>query len=95
MIAEWHPIMAASEIEPGHWVMLDTNGKPYGVIRFLRRGDQLGYRSVTWAPDSKDRQLIGYYRNLRAAAAAVHRRFVDKHSGAPASGVPTHRAVRR
>ena len=50
----WHPIVAAVEIEPGHWELRDQYERPYGVIRFLRRGDQLGYRAVTWAEASAD-----------------------------------------
>ena len=75
----WHPIIAAVEIEPGHWELRDQYERPYGVIRFLRRGDQLGYRAVTWAEASADRRLIGYYRTLRAACAATHVRFVRAH----------------
>jgi hypothetical protein len=79
----WHPVLAAREVEPGHWIMTDPYDRPYGVIRFLRRGSELGYRAVTWAPESGDRKLIGYYRTLRAAAKEVHIVFVRAHSADP------------
>ncbi len=75
----WHPVLAAREVEPGHWVMVDPHERPYGDIRFLRRGSELGYRAVTWAPESSARELIGYYRTLRAAATAAHALFVRSH----------------
>jgi hypothetical protein len=75
----WHPILAAQEIEPGHWNMLAQYGECYGVIRMLRIDDELGYRAVTWAPQSQDRELIGYFTTLRAAAYATHMRFVRSH----------------
>ncbi len=33
----WHPILAAQEVEPGHWIMVDTMDQPYGAIQFVRR----------------------------------------------------------
>lgn len=73
----WHPILAAEEYEPAHWVMLDTYRQPYGMIRLVRRGDEVGYRAETWAQVAADRQLIGYYRTLRAAARMVHMHFIS------------------
>lgn len=78
-MAEWHPILAALEHDPGVWLMIDPAGKRYAIVRLLRRGGELGYRAVTWAERSEDRQLIGYYRNLRAATAAAHMHFISKH----------------
>jgi hypothetical protein len=81
----WHPILAAVEVEPGHWQMVAQYGECYGVVRLLRIDGEVGYRAVTWAGASEDRELIGYYRTLRAAAFATHMRFVRTHgqSGAP------------
>ena len=75
----WHPLLAAREVEPGHWVMVDPHERAYGDIRFVRRGSEVGYRAVTWAEQSADRELIGYYRTLRAAAKATHSLFVRSH----------------
>lgn len=75
-VEPWHPIMAAQEVEPGRWVMIDTLGEPYGRVRFVRRGEEVGYRA-----DDAAGNLIGYYRTLRAATSAVHRRFISTHGG--------------
>jgi hypothetical protein len=72
----WHPILAAVEQHPGEWWMTAQYGDPYAVVRFLRRGAELGYRSVTWAESSADRELIGYYRTLRAATFWAHRHWL-------------------
>lgn len=77
----WHPLLAAVETEPGVWHMIAQFDRCYAVIRMLRVGGEVGYRAVTWAPRSEDRVLIGYYRTLRAAAAAAHRRWLDSHAG--------------
>lgn len=75
--------MAAREVQPGHWVMVDTDGRPYGLIRFVRRGDQVGYRADKWpAVDGEDGELVGYFTNLKAATFAVHRNFIAKLGGA-------------
>jgi hypothetical protein len=75
----WHPLLAAVEAEPGHWFMVTPDGKRYGIIRMLEIGGERGYRAVTWAERSADRQLIGYYRTLKRAAEATHRRYLDGH----------------
>lgn len=83
----WHPLLAAREVEPGVWYMVDTVERCYGIVRLLRRGGELGYRAVTWAELSEDRQLIGYYCTLRAATMAAHMRFVRGHGNAgPVNG---------
>lgn len=60
--------------------MCAASGQP-GVLAskttFNRRfGGEYGYRAVTWAERSEDRQLVGYYRNLRAATMAENMHFV-------------------
>ncbi|MET1042814.1 MAG: hypothetical protein ABWX59_01685 [Microbacteriaceae bacterium] len=81
-IGHWHPILAAVEVEPGVWEMTAQYGRRYAVIRALEVAGERGYRAVTWAEQSEDRQLIGYYRTLRAACAASHRLFVRSHGPA-------------
>ena len=72
-VAGWHPVLAAVETEAGTWFMVDEGRRRcYGVIRLLRIKGEAGYRAVTWAENPNDRQLIGYYRTLRAACAATH-----------------------
>lgn len=75
-MSDWHPLLAAIETEPGTWYMMGSTGKCYGIIRLLRRGGEVGYRAVTWAPTSAERQLIGYYLTLRTACEATHQRFI-------------------
>ncbi|TPW74269.1 hypothetical protein [Schumannella soli] len=75
----WHPILSADEVEPGTWVMR-SQVRDYAIIRMLRIGGEVGYRAVTWAEQSGDRKLIGYYRTLRAAAFAAHQVFLAQHA---------------
>jgi hypothetical protein len=37
----------------------------------VRRGEELGYRSETWAPEPDLCDLVGYYRTPRAATKAA------------------------
>lgn len=69
---------------------------PKAVIRLVtvreRRGDVEGpacerYRVVTWAPDSADRLLVGYFASLAEADAAVRYDIPD-----PATVVTGHAA---
>lgn len=80
--AHWHPILAAREIKPGHRIMVDTMGFfPYGLVRLVRRGIEVGYRADRWPKDGQsDGELIGYFTNLKAATMAVHKRFIDQHA---------------
>lgn len=84
----WHPILAAVEVDVGVWHMVAQYDRVYAVIRLLELGGERGYRAVTWAPTSQGRELIGYYRTLRAACAAAHDRFVRSHGSlGPINGV--------
>ncbi|NEM90786.1 hypothetical protein [Galbitalea soli] len=84
----WHPILAAVEAEPGLWFMMAQYGRCYGVIRQLQIAGERGYRAVTWAERSDERQLIGYFRTLRAACWATHQKFLSTHGqlGEPNGG---------
>jgi hypothetical protein len=59
--------------------MIDGLGKPYGQIRFVRRGDQVGYRADRCDSSGTVTDLVGYYRALVPAAAAVHSAFLRSH----------------
>ena len=76
----WHPVMACDEYEPGRWVMIPQHGQPYAMIMIVRHGSEVGYRVDTWAQRPADRSLIGYFRTLRAAAAAGHELFLRGHT---------------
>jgi hypothetical protein len=84
MMADWHPILAATETAPGKWFMIDGLGKPYGLIRFVKRGEQVGYRADRCDEKPTLTGLVGYYRTLRAATAAVHSAFLRAHGAAGA-----------
>ncbi|WP_167139659.1 hypothetical protein [Diaminobutyricimonas sp. TR449] len=75
----WHPILATVETTPGNWQMVSDSRGPYAVIRLIRISGEAGYRVETWAPAPEGRQLIGYYRTLRAACEAAHRAFIASH----------------
>lgn len=86
-MVQWHPILATREFEAGHWEMVGQWEQVYGVIRLLEANGERGYRAVTWAERSEDRELIGYYRTLRAATMAAHRHFIAQHGvGGPING---------
>ena len=63
---QWHPLLAAIEPEPGVWVMIDSQRRPYGIVRIVKvdgltrfRADHVG-------------TLLGYATTLRAAVERVH-----------------------
>lgn len=76
-MADWHPLLTAHEYEPGRWVIFDVHERRYGMIMFVRRGPELGYKATKWVQDG-DGPLIGYYRSLRAAASAVHQEKINE-----------------
>jgi len=83
-MADWHPLLSAREIAPGHWYMLDGLGAPYGQIRLVKRGGQVGYRADRCDKRGETPELVGYFRTLRSAAWAIHSLFLRSH-GAPES----------
>jgi hypothetical protein len=86
-MVDWHPVLAARETAPGHWYMIDGLGKPYGQIRFVKRGDELGYRADRCDERGALTDLVGYFRALVPAAAALHSAFLRSHgAGGPPNG---------
>lgn len=86
-VREWHPLLAAVEHEPGQWTLTGQLG-PYAIVRSLEVGGERGYRASTY---SEPRQLIGYYRTLRAACAAAHSHYVMAHGPDSSTvGCPKH-----
>jgi hypothetical protein len=81
--ATWHPILAAAEIEPGHWQLVTQYGTAYGDIRLIRRGAEVGYRA-----DNARGELVGYFRTLKAACHAAHMTFVRSHGAPEFQGYP-------
>ena len=96
-MADWHPLLAAREVTPGRWFLIDGLDKPYGEVRLVRRGGQVGYRAERCDERAQHPRLVGYYRTLRGACVAVHRVFVTEHGPPPApdemwsthTGMPT------
>ena len=59
----WHPMMDATELEPGLWSLsVGSVPAPYARVQMVRRGGELGYRA-----ERPDGELIGYYLNFRSA----------------------------
>lgn len=73
----WHPILAAVEVDPGHWHMLDQYQHVYGDVQLVRRGPELGYRAL-----DEGGKVIGYYTTLRAATSGVHQAFLNSRTPA-------------
>lgn len=72
----WHPILSAFEAKPGEWWLKTPSGDPYAIVTILRRGEEVGYRAVSYAERAEDRKHLGYYRRLFAAAEDVDDRYV-------------------
>ncbi len=79
-MAEWHPIMAAVEREPGVWVMVAPLGEEYGRVEIRRTPDGIRYRAE--APIGTQ---IGWGTSLRQACERVHHVFLAAH----VPGIPT------
>lgn len=87
-MTQWHAILSAVEVEPGQWELVAQTGS-YGVVRLLTIGGVLGYRVVTF---TEPRELVGYYRTLKAACAAAHTAYLRTHGPHPSTvGYPTQR----
>lgn len=89
MSAQWHPILAAHEYAPGEWILVDPSARPYAVVRAIEVGSERGYRAVTWAAESAERRLIGYWSTLKAACAGAHRAYLAAHGPGDFAGYPS------
>jgi len=78
-MGNWHPLLAAHEVEVGVWHLTAQTG-PYAVVRLLTIGGELGYRATTY---TEPRQLVGYFRTLRTACEAAHSNCVRAHGPDP------------
>lgn len=65
--------------------MIDGLGKPYGQVRFVKRGDQVGYRADRCDSMGELTDFVGYYLSLMPATVAVYSVFLRSHgtTGAP------------
>lgn len=59
----WHPILDATELHPGYWVLaLSSTSGIYATVRLVRRGGELGYRA-----ENEAGELLGFYLTLQSA----------------------------
>lgn len=76
-------MLAAREVQPGEWWMVDPGGIRFAIVRMVRvehegRSRTL-YRAVTG--ERERRALIAYAPTLRAACARAHEHFVGLTRG--------------
>ncbi|MCU1469451.1 MAG: hypothetical protein JWQ39_600 [Glaciihabitans sp.] len=69
----WHPILAAVEVEPGHWRMVAQYGQFYGDVRF---------NGAQYTATGLNGVQPGPFTSSQDATAAAHRVFIRSH-GAP------------
>ncbi|MFD1716050.1 hypothetical protein ACFSBZ_16365 [Amnibacterium flavum] len=91
--ARWHPIFAAFEPKAGEWWLRDAFDRPYAIVAIVRRGDEVGYRAVTYAERAEEREVVGYYRRLLPALEAAHAHWIASHG--PKGGVNGRSAFQR
>jgi len=60
------------EDAPGFWRMVAQYDRTYGLIRTVKRGNEIGYRADCIPTPGADAELVGYFRTLRGAAVAIH-----------------------
>lgn len=72
---DWSPRRLAFPVE--WYILVPGQPAPIAVIRRLRIRGRICFRAVTWAKESRDRRLIGYYPDGDAAAAAVWAGYID------------------
>lgn len=86
----WYPILAAREEPTGTWKMIDSLGKCYGIIRIMRRVDEVYYKAQTWHEHENGREMIGHFRTLHQACNATHQLYLTKGSPGRPSYEFTH-----
>jgi hypothetical protein len=78
----WHPILAATEPEPGCWRLIDSVGREYGAVTIVRVDGEVRYRAEFAG------RLLGWGTTLRGACECVHQAFVRSHGPAEWAGYP-------
>ena len=82
----WHPILAATEPEPGCWRLVDSMGREYGTVTIVRVDGEVRYRAEFGG------RLLGWGTTLRGACERVHQAFVRSHGPGDWPGYPDFRA---
>ena len=88
MGVEWSPRKLAYPVE--WFILVPGQPAPIAVIRRVKIRGQICFRAVTWAKESHDRRLIGYYPDGDAAAAAVWAGYVDSRRTQHERAAGTH-----
>ncbi|MET0887798.1 MAG: hypothetical protein ABWX92_15260 [Mycetocola sp.] len=83
---KWHPILAATEPEPGIWVLIDAQDHAYGRVAVVRVDGAVRFRAEFRG------ELLGYGTTLRGACERVHYAFIRSHGPAPFQGYPDFKA---
>ncbi|MDJ0336609.1 hypothetical protein QMG83_15375 [Salinibacterium sp. G-O1] len=74
VVRQWRPPWPPIRFGEDEWfLMRDSNREPAAIIRKLRMGprSETYYRVVTWALQSADRNLVGYFATLEEADRSV------------------------
>ena len=81
----WHPVLATIEDPPGHFILLDGDGKPVAEIVLVRRGSECGYRAGLVLRPGHGAVVVGYFTTLLSAVKAAHLLVVSSyaHQGGP------------
>ncbi len=79
-MADWHPMYAADEVQPGVWVLRDARGEPYGSVQIRSTKDGPRYRTEYRG------ELIGWGTSLRQACMRLHQMMLrEGMPGLPAA----------
>lgn len=78
----WHPLLATVEPEPGVWVMLDPEKRPYGLVRLSPTSEGLRFKAVHAGV------VIGWGMSLRGACERIHHAEVSRMTRGFTSGAP-------
>lgn len=74
-------MLAAREIQPGEWWMVDEGGSRYAIVLIVEIGPnddrRTAYRVVTG--ESERRRLVGYEPTLRRACSRAHGQYLSEH----------------
>ncbi|MBG6056421.1 hypothetical protein IWX81_002858 [Salinibacterium sp. CAN_S4] len=74
VVKDWRPPWPPIRIRKDEWVIMrDNNREPAALVRSLQLGprNETFFRVVTWAVESHDRALVGYFRTLDEADRSV------------------------
>jgi len=73
-VRDWTPPWPPIRLSDDEWVLMrDSQTEPAAIVRRLKMGprQQTYYRVVSWAPNSENRKLVGYFQTLADADRSV------------------------